>query len=925
MSGRKKNADRYASIALDQLKERAFKIAQSFVEECCSNSKRSECLCRESLPRLFFRTIEKISVESLDQHAGDILSDYLSQVYEYLLLFTVKRKEAGACRIEPFSKSKKRLGNFYTPKDLALFAVEKALNQLVHPHGGRQTTSKQILNLKIVDPAMGTGIFLNAALDYLSLKLFESQKAEALNRGECEQSLWAEVLVNGEDCFKNDRDLSAAPSLVACRREIACNCLYGVDLDEGAVEVARLLIALRCANTSPAFSSVLAEKLKCGNALIGCLPNSRFQGQSFEDSDLECNNFFGFNAAEENSLRYFHWRLQFPGVFDTETPGFDAVLGNPPWEIHKPNSREFFQLKHEEYWTLSKQEALRKQDELRLDAATDEEWLGYKNDYKLLAEWITKGGAFSLQGSSDINAYKLFVELSLLIVKKGGVVSLVVPSSLYSDKGSLDLRAALLADNDWLYLHAFHNAEGYFDIHRSFKFCIIVFQKNGATTNLQATFDASNLVDVDNANPTVYSLDKLRSLSPGWLSVPEIQDSRDFQVLEKIGKNSIRLGRFVEDFDLKFKREFDMTNDSEKFMLRDDAEADGFRADECGRWLRGNWTFISDVADQQGANVREFVRSADGASTIYVEEITDTALPLYEGRMIGHFDVAQKGWIQGKGRQALWLPVPDGRIMPQYLLNTNHLKYEHDGLKIGFLGVGSATNARSMIAACLGNYPCGNSVATFSCADPKIVLLFAACLNSFVFDYLLRLRLVGNNLNYFILQECYLPCPEQLINAPGVVEISAQLCVNEKHFAPMLQHVLSGKDIVANVHGTERLRLRCILDALIADLYGLDVEDLSFILRQCDNELPVSQKRKGQESKLSPKGFWRVDKTKPPAARQTVLTLGAFKNLKELGRTRFLSQNDQSGWQLPSAVIGPNRIGTAANSSYNHPLFYRYR
>ncbi len=104
--------------------------------------------------------------------------------------------------------------------------------------------------------------------------------------------------------------------------------------------------------------------------------------------------------------------------------------------------------------------------------------------------------------------------------KPNGVVSLIVPSSLYSDKGSLDLRQVLLQQNDWKFLHAFHNAEGLFDIHRSFKFCIVLIRKGGVTNELMAHFDARNVVEAELTSPHRLALAKLKSFSPKWLSVP---------------------------------------------------------------------------------------------------------------------------------------------------------------------------------------------------------------------------------------------------------------------------------------------------------------------------------------------------------------------------------------------------------------------
>ena len=99
----------------------------------------------------------------------------------------------------------------------------------------------------------------------------------------------------------------------------------------------------------------------------------------------------------------------------------------------------------------------------------------------------------------------------------------------------------------------------------------------------------------------------------------------------------------------------------------------------------------------------------------------------------------------------------------------------------------------------------------------------------------------------------------------------------------------------------DRLKLRCILDAIIAELYGLEIADFAWILKKCD--YPTAQVAdKTFARTLDPKGFWRVDKEKDPELRHTVLSLVAFHELKKIGLDAFLNLHDGEGWMLPQTL-----------------------
>ena len=87
-------------------------------------------------------------------------------------------------------------------------------------------------------------------------------------------------------------------------------------------------------------------------------------------------------------VKFFHWEMEFPDVFTPERSGFDAMIGNPPWDVMKPNSQEFFTEFDPLYRTYDKQAALRKQKELFENmAGVAEQWDEYNGRFKALGNW----------------------------------------------------------------------------------------------------------------------------------------------------------------------------------------------------------------------------------------------------------------------------------------------------------------------------------------------------------------------------------------------------------------------------------------------------------------------------------------------------------------------------------------------------------
>ena len=745
--------------------------------------------------------------------------------------------------------------------------------------------------------------------------------------------------------------------------------------------------------------------------------------------------------------RFFHWELEFPDVFNGERSGFDAVLGNPPWDIAKPNSKEFFSDIDPLYRSYGKQEALGHQTASFADPDIETRWLDYNADFRAQSNFVGAGAwpfgdpecggesyaigrgrasdqlherwrearrasrgfadpehPFRHQGSADLNLYKLFLEQAHGLLRSGGRLGFVVPSGLYSDHGTGALRRLFLDRCRWEWLFGFENRDTIFDIHRSYKFNPIVVEKGGRTEAIRTAFMRRRLEEWESAESiaTPYTREQVERFSPRSKAILEIQSARDLEILTKIYANSVLLGDEGPDgWGITYAREFDMTNDSKLFPPRPKWEAEGYRPDEYSRWIKGDWRPIEELwrelridpsrvvplapecerriaePDVQRTDWRVrcaqppydrlpipradipagIVLSREGDAWVKDIGVSDVALPLYEGRMIGQFDFSEKGWVSGTGRSARWGDVPWGckEVRPQYLMALRtyqsetlerHLKATKKALgeegmqreaerledskelaewwssrmrRVSFMDVTSATNERTLIAAACPAMPSGNKVPlllTRKSAEQELVLL----LDSFVFDFVMRRRLAGLSVNYFILEEAPLPpFSNEILPLCDVLGmgLSAGAVVFAEHWlsSDARPWALPWRALWA-LTTAERLRRRCISDAVATEAFGVSGSELRAVLNGCD--------AKAVEGLADPKGFWRVDKEKDPELRHSVVTLVAFHELKRVGLDAFLALNDGEGWMLPETLrLADHGLGDDERAKEPQPVASR--
>src|SRR5262249_51618642 len=155
--------------------------------------------------------------------------------------------------------------------------------------------------------------------------------------------------------------------------------------------------------------------------------------------------------------RLFHWELEFPEVFfDRDgrrlaNPGFDAVIGNPPWDM------------------------------IRADAGGADDRLRAKTAIAPTLRFTRDSGVYASQSAGHANRYQLFVERAIALTRDGGRIGLVLPSGLATDHGSSALRRLLLSRCDVDAIVGMDNHRGACPIHRSVRVLLVAATAGSAT------------------------------------------------------------------------------------------------------------------------------------------------------------------------------------------------------------------------------------------------------------------------------------------------------------------------------------------------------------------------------------------------------------------------------------------------------------
>ena len=541
--------------------------------------------------------------------------------------------------------------------------------------------------------------------------------------------------------------------------------------------------------------------------------------------------------AEEHFL---HWQVAFPGVWTAWDRvglhgGFDAVIGNPPWDRIKLQQVEWFAARRRAI-AMAARAADRKRMIDALETAGDplaSEFADASARAQAAAHMARASGEYPLLSGGDINLYSLFVERAMTLVKPDGMVGLLTPSGIASDKTASTFFKGVATEGRLRALYDFENKKVFFpDVHASFKFCVLVASPSPGDDPARCAFYCHRVAELDDPERCFpLTAEDFARVNPNTGTAPIFRTRRDAALTTAIYNRFPVLvdrssGAAVKAWPVKYATMFHMTNDSGLFRTRAELE------EREGAWPVGGNRFGSSSEDW---------------------------VPLYEGKMVQAFDHRAANIVvnlENQYRPAQPVPatpeqhqdlnwLPD----PQFWVKESETSFPGAPYLLTFKDVTATTNVRSMIAALIPGFGVGNTLPIVSTdgliATDAVVLL--ANFNALPFDYVARQKIQGQHLNWFIVEQLPVVPPDRYETmrfgpktAGEIVrEMVLELTYTAHDMAPFardLGYLDEAGEVKPPFRWDEdrRLRLRAKLDAVFFHLYGVtDRDEVRYIYCLC--------------------------------------------------------------------------------------------
>ena len=795
----------------------------------------------EALRRLAFIRSGKV-LRPVDYR--NLGAEELGGVYESLLGLTPQLNGGGArfTFAEFAGNARRTSGSYYTPDELVRCLLDTALDPVVEAAVRGKTgaeAERAILDLKVCDPAVGSGHFLVGAAHRLARHL---ARVRAYSAGDGEPS---------------------PPLYQHALRDVIGRCLYGVDVNPMAAELCRVSLWLEALEPGKPLS-FLDHHVRVGNSLLGATPalveaglpdeafkpiqgddrkvcsalrkrnrleretgqrdmrrllaaepraeygslaalrrdldeapddtlddvrrkEARFRGlvvspkyrERQRVADAWCAAFVWPKRAGDEfapcvttdalkdlrgdpdaltpgqrrevdllarRYRFFHWDLAFPEVF--ENGGFDCVLGNPPWEHTELKEKEWFAERIPEISNAGTgAERKRRIEALKHEAPVIyAEFSGALRIHNGVSHYLGGSGRYPFCGRGRINYYAVFAEGMRALVNNTGRIGAVLPTGIATDNTTKLFFQDVVETRALASVFDFENRSRLFpDVDSRMKFCLFTAGsgRRPMTDATEFVFFAHAVEELrDPERRFTLSLKDIALLNPNTRTCPIFRSRKDAELAKAVYRRVPVLVREAGDgkseqnpWKIKFRQGlFNMTSDSHLFHTREQLEAEG-------------WKLMGNVFRKDGAEY----------------------LPLYEAKMTQMYnhraaDVivsahARQRKAQPNSLDDTALADPHRSAIPLYWVDERRCSEAVNGLWdrnwfLGFTNVTSPTNERTMNPVIISRAGVGNSMPVLLGGRAANLRILYANLCSFVSDYVIRQKIGGVNLNFYLVNQC---------------------------------------------------------------------------------------------------------------------------------------------------------------------------
>ena len=861
-------------------------------------------------------------------------ADELGSIYESLLERHPRiHKEASTFELETAAgNDRKTTGSYYTPTSLVDCLLDSALEPVLDGATKKADPEQAILDLKVCDPACGSGHFLVAAARRIAKRL---------------------ASVRSGDDEPSPRDVQKA------LRDVVGHCLYGVDLNPMAVELCKVSLWLEAIEPGKPLS-FLDDKIQCGNSLLGTtpallaegIPNAAFKpiagddkevvkalarqnkaergGQTsllplivadseyayrsltekalaldtIGDDDVEavrkkqtlyeqmlgskefgtakrladawCAAFLGLKtkgapgpvtqdtmrrlredpksvpaslAAEVDRLadqyHLFHWHIAYPDVFQAPDKveaagnsqmgwngGFDAVVGNPPWEHTEIKEKEWFATRNPEIAEAGTG-AKRKKLIAKLESGDPAVFAEFQEQVRLadgLSHFVRTSGRYPFCGRGRVNTYTIFAETMRDVISPIGRVGCIVPSGIATDDTTKYFFQDIVEKRSLCSLYDFENRLGLFPaVDGRMRFCLLTLAgiERPIAGAAEFSFFAHEVSHVkDSERCFELSAEDIALLNPNTRTCPIFRSRRDAEITKAVYHRVPVLLRAVppeaNPWQVSFRQGlFNMTSDSGLF--RPQAELED-----------ASWELIGNVFHKNGKR----------------------HLPLYEAKMAGSYDhraadvvisataVARQGQPDAVSQEDHEDPgrvvIPRSWVAEDQVDDRLEGRWERDWL-LTWRDITSATNERTLISSVIPRVGVGNNLPIAFLGGEKSAaqICLTSTLSSFACDFITRFKVGGTHVNFFIFEQLPVLPPESFI---ADCAWSSDMAVADWVTPRVLELTYTAWDLEGfgadfgydgppfRWDEERRFAIRCELDAALFVLYGIARDDVAYIM-----------------------------------------------------------------------------------------------